>query len=319
MKWSVVVLVVVGILAAISAAILVAYWSGGHTVAVTPSQQPQPKPVLAEEQVDVLYATKALSSLTIVDQQSVVRKKMPKAQAPMVFMSDAAMVVGRALRVGMAEGQAFTPECLADKDSGIHVAAAVPQGMRAATVSLTNYEALHGVLYPGSIVDVMFGFKREKSSESTIIEEAVCMTPMKGVKVLSVNDRTIVTSPPETSGSNAVTEQKETVTLLVTPNQAELLQLAQESGKISLNLRGPLDAETTPASQTLLSQLTKIYYKALPPPQLMPTAEPVATKVPAPAEPPAAPPKPPQWKVTVIHGSNVGEENFPLPEGNHHD
>jgi pilus assembly protein CpaB len=305
--------VVVGILAAIAAAILVSGLTGGHPPAAT-TQPQQPKPAaVAEEQVDVLYATKAMPSMTIVESGSAVTRKMPKSQAPAVFMSDSAQVVGRALRVGMVEGQPFTPDCLADKDSGLHVAATLPPGMRAATVSLSNYEALRGVLYPGSIVDVMFGFKREKSLESDVIEEAICMTPMRGVKVLSVNDRTIVTSPSETPGSPAVTEQMQNVTLLVTPKQAELLQLAQESGKISLNMRGPLDDQSTPDSQTLLSQLTNIYRKSMPPPQLIPPAEPVAAK--PPADLPAATPKPPQWKVTTIRGDHEGEESFPLPEG----
>ena len=314
MKWSVIILVVVGILAAISAAIVVSGLAGGRQAAPPQATtQPQTKPAVAEEQVDVLYATKAMPSLTIVEPGSAVTRKMPKSKAPTVFMSDSAQVVGRALRVGMVEGQPFTPECLADKDSGLHVAATVPPGMRAATVSLSNYEALRGVLYPGSIVDVMFGFKREKTLEADVIEEAICMTPLKGVKVLSVNDRTIVTSPPETPGGPVATEQMQNVTLLVTPKQAELLQLAQESGKISLTMRGPLDDQSTPDSQTLLSQVTNIYRKSMPPPQLIPPVVPVVAK--APADPPADPPKPAQWKVMTIRGEHEAEENFPVPQG----
>ena len=319
MKWSVAVLVVVGILAAISAAILVAYWSGGHPVAATP--QPQPKPVVAEEQVDVLYATKALPSLTIVDQQSVLRKKVPKGQAPMVFMSDAALVVGRALRVGMGDGQVFTPECLADKDSGIHVAAAVPPGMRAASVSLSNYEALHGLLYPGSVVDILFMFRGSKTGgpSGNEVEETVSMSLMKGVQVLAVGDRTIIASPPEVPGNTQASGQKETVTLLVTPKQAELLQLAQENGSISLTMRSPLDTASTPDSETMLSQLTQFFRKARPvaaSPRI-PTTEPVAVKTPVNVDPPD-PPKPPQWKVTTIRGEHVAEESFPIPEVTQH-
>lgn len=316
MKWSVVILVVVGILAAISAAIIVSGLTAGHPPAVVTTQPQQVKAPVPEADVDVLFATKAMSSLTIVESGSAVTRKMPKSKAPMVFMSDAAQVVGRALRVGMVEGQPFTPDCLADKDSGLHVAATVPPGMRAATIFLSNYQALHGVLYPGSIVDVMFGFKREKSSESDVIEEAICMTPMRGVKVLSVNDRTITTSSSGAPGSPEAAEQKETVTLLVTPKQAELLQLAQESGKISLNMRGPLDDVSTPDSQTLLSQLTNFYHKSLPPPPVMPPAVPVIAK--APADPPADPPKPPQWTVTTIRGEHEAVETFPVPQGQPH-
>ncbi len=113
--------------------------------------------------------------------------------------------------------------------------------------------------------------------------------------MLAVEGRTILTTdePASAPASSSRGLQRQMVTLMITPKQAELLQLAQKFGSISLAMRNPLDSETPAAGETLLSQLSEFFRRraaaaAAPAPV-------VATPVPGPAprvEPPAARPPP---------------------------
>ena len=152
-------------------------------------------------------------------------------------------------------------------------------------------------------------------------EDTISLTLLKAVQVLAVEGRTILTTdePASAPASSSRGLQRQMVTLMITPKQAELLQLAQKFGSISLAMRNPLDSETPAAGETLLSQVSEFFRRraaaaAAPAPV-------VATPVPGPAprvEPPAARPPPatkpapaPTWTMTFIRGGTTSDESFP--------
>ena len=118
---------------------------------------------------------------------------MAADQAPPGAITNPVQVVGKVLLVGVIKGQPFTAESFASKESAASLAAAVRSGMPAVGVSLSDYEAISGLLYPGSVVDVLFSFKGSQEGGETI-----STTLLKGVQVLAVEDRTIVSSGQET-------------------------------------------------------------------------------------------------------------------------
>jgi hypothetical protein len=86
------------------------------------------------------------------------------------------------------------------------------------------------------------------------------MTLLKGAYVLAVGDRSVVSpeGAADSKGSSSITgSSRPSVTLLVTPDEAELLKLAMAEGSVSLVLRDPRDKDLgAPEASTRLADLS---------------------------------------------------------------
>ena len=300
MKWSIVGLVVAGFVAAVAAALLVSSLRNGRqanaAVAVIPD-------------VEVMYASQDLSATTVIDPKCVIKKKVPINETPEDCLRDPAQVVGRALCVPMSEGQPFTTNCFADKDSGISFATVLHSGMRAVSLSLTDSSAMAGLLYPGSVVDVLASFRKLSRSDSSQ-SETVSLTLLQGVKVLAVEENTVVSAEKDQKpdkGARTGFGPRQLVTLMVTPREAELLQLAQVHGTISLAMRNPLDSSDFNKSRGRPRQMSDLFDTQEP--SVSSFAGPLAgTALPAVADASA------EWSVVFIRGASSHVETFPLPD-----
>src|ERR1041385_8742762 len=145
MRLAVLGLIFLGIVAAACAALLMASWTSGSASSKSVEVPP----------IDILIAAKALPPLTIVESDFVTKKQVLKKEAPPKYFTNAVQVVGKMLITPVAEGQALTPECFGEKDSGAKFAATIPEGMVAVSIPLKSNSSLEGLLYPGCLVDVM--------------------------------------------------------------------------------------------------------------------------------------------------------------------
>ena len=299
------------------------------------------------EEVQVVVASRALAATTPVDADAVTVKSVAKTLAPADCISDPVQIIGQVLTVSMMEGQAFTTNCFAPEGSGYHIASTLPMGMRAMSVSLADYSRLHGLLYPGSVVDVLTSFKvTSRDGRGT---DVVSITLLRGIEVLAVEDKTVTKTEdkPEKSGSGLYDRRKR-VTLMVNSKQAEALQVAMENGEISLALRNPRDTTPVDDKVTRLSDLSKelkrLFSEPTPapkpaakgggimgalmagfasipkaPPKLAtetkpePKPEAKAEVAPAPAAPEVKPARP-AWMMRVIKGGTGTDKTFE-PDG----
>jgi pilus assembly protein CpaB len=243
MKWSIVGLVFFGLVAAFSAAILVA--------SLRASGRPD------TSQVTILVASQDLPRSKIVDKDSVVEKTVSRKEVPEGALVNHVQVIGNVLAVPMLEGEVFKAECFASAGSGQRVASILSDGMRAMTLSLSDYGGLSGILYPGCYVDVLTSF-RLPGAEGTGKSEAMSMPLLQAVQVLAVEADTVVSDKEESEGKKAGggRAKKLLVTLMVDLEQASALQLALQYGTVSLALRNPLDVEKVKKNQSYLSKLS---------------------------------------------------------------
>ena len=150
MKVAVISLVLFGIIAAICAAVLIA------TLARPSSNAPIS--LSAVQDVDVLVAATELQAMSVVDSKSVIVKKVPKAQVPANALLNPVQVVGKVLTDKMLANQPFTKACFAREGTGVYLATAVPHGKRAMSITLSDWSGMAGLLYPGSLVDVLVSY-----------------------------------------------------------------------------------------------------------------------------------------------------------------
>jgi pilus assembly protein CpaB len=324
MKFAVLGLLCLGLLAATSAALLVS------TLRIAPALQ-----IGAADATDaeVLVAVSAVPAMTVVDAKQVTTKHMPRTQAPRGYISNPVDVVGKVLAISMVEGQAFTGNCFA-QGAGSQLAAALPRGKRAVGISVTDYAGLDGLLYPGSVVDVMFSLKTDSTFGRAANRGAVTGTLLQGVEVLAIERQTVVSPGDKVVDSDPglrPNNNMRKVTLLVDTRQAKILQLAMEQGTLSLALRNPLDGSKSEAENVSLADLTGIAPEPDPTPRppsafqqaivslllaWKQKAEAIATvqrAPPAPTTKPADPFVNPQQRgVTIIRGDKEETRSFPI-------
>lgn len=248
MKLSVLGLIFLGLVAAVCATLLVASARGSG---VLPGQRG-----LGGDEIEVLVAAEALEPMTVVDSSSFGVERISKKLAPEGALSSPLQLTGKLLAVRMTEGQLFTQSCLVGEGSRPQFAASLPNGMRAVSVSLSDYSGMEGLLYPGCLVDVLVAFDLPSSRRSK--GEAVSTTLLHGIQVLAVENQTIVSgeeSEEQSKGwQSGSRNRRRVVTVKVTPRQAEALQLAMEHGAISLSMRNPLDKDPVDVDATLLNE-----------------------------------------------------------------
>lgn len=250
MKLRYILLIAVGVFAALCATLLMAGLRGGGKNQVT---------VVKPKEAPIIVAAKPLPAMSVITVDAVKIKMVPSDKVPKGAYATAAQIVGKVLSVPVVEGQVYSPACLAVEGSNSYLAAALPPGLRAVTLSLADFSAMKGLLYPGCIVDVLISMKDPKKNDDTVSK-----TLLKGVEVLAVNTQTVFSrtaDKPSNASHQQVGSGRQLVTVMVSNKQAEVLQLAMESGQISLAMRNPLDVGPVSHGRTTLKEM----YADMPP------------------------------------------------------
>src|SRR5207247_1735545 len=143
--------------------------------------------------------------------------------------------VGRTVLASVVTGYPLSETILAARDAGEGLQAMVPSGMRSVTVDVSESSGVAGLLVPGCHVDVIATLRNG--------EQSVAKTIVENVKVQFVA-RSRTGRMGRTSmelGEADVAGPAKTVTLIVTPKQANTIELANSQGKTRLVLRGNAD------------------------------------------------------------------------------
>ncbi len=245
-RWSIVFLALFGVVAAVAAAILTASLSAQGIQAAVPT---------VERDVTILVAARDMKAMETIQAEDLLAKTVSESSAPEAHYSDPAQVIGRVLSLPVVEGQPLARNSFPADGSGLLLAAHLPTGKRAVTLSLDDHSGLERIIYPGCIVDVVASFKVDAKDN---IGRAVSTTLLQNIEVLAVENSTIVNKETaeeqEARSTRSGTRRSLLVTVMVDSKQAEALQLAVEHGNISLAMRNPADMSVADSDATLLAE-----------------------------------------------------------------
>jgi pilus assembly protein CpaB len=170
---------------------------------------------------------------------------------------------------------------LAARGSGLGLSPIIPPGMRAVSVRVNDVISVSGFVLPGSRVDVMVTGVPHGAGD----QGPVTRTVLSNLQVLSAGKNL----QPDGKGQP---DNVAVVTLLVTPEQAELLMLASSEGKIQLALRNNSDEHLTDGPGVRSAEIFAGPAKAPPPPvRASGTPRPRPPAVPVAVVPPPPPPQ----------------------------
>ena len=219
---------------------------------------------------------------------------VPRDRRPTGAFEKIEDVVGRPVISNVLLDEPIVAGRLAERGSGFGLSPVIPTGMRAVAVKVNEVVGVAGFLLPGLRVDVLVTVRppgEAGARTSTILQNILVVSAGQKIE-------------PDSSG-RAVNVP--VVTLLVTPEQAEILTLAGSEGRVQLVLRNSGDhiLGTPPGRQE-----NELYGPSRP---ASPAPEPARPRPIARAAAPAAPVTPvavPLYEIVVIRGSQSSVETI---------
>jgi pilus assembly protein CpaB len=209
----------------------------------------------SEKTVKVVAAIRDLAAGEKIDKDKLKMITVAEKDVPRGAVLSPNEVIGRAVIYPVGAGEPVSLSRLSSAGGAEGIAATIQPGFRAMSVPFNDATGVSGLIQPRAHVDVLF-------TRTGNAVEAMTVTVLEDVEVLSIGLKTAVDSAalqaPGTTTKTAVASNTatRTATLLLTPDQAQKLELAKNQGKISLSLRNPLDRSTRPgATATLMEEI----------------------------------------------------------------
>ena len=248
----------------------------------------------------VVVTTVNVSRGSTVHNAQLATKQWPQELIPPGAITSIENAKERAALVSLEAGELVFEAKLAERGM-VGLAALVPSGMRAFTIHTPTIAAgVAGFILPDNEVDVLLTISGPGLPEKA--GGGLTATLLQNVKILAVDQALAASSSNKAEKSNDI----KSVTLLVAPDQAAKLSLAQNKGTLQLALRNPDDDEDARAAPVTLSDLGFLQF----PPSTdskaaeKPLTEPPVAVVAAP--PPPIPAKPLIVRIRTMRGSTVG-------------
>lgn len=162
----------------------------------------------------------------------------PSGSIPSGAISDPKELEGRVLKVSIQRDEPVLESKLAPLGTKGGLSAVVAEGKRAITVRVNDVIGVAGFALPGNYVDILVNtIDDTKGSTTANKDKTISKTVLEHILVLAVAQ--------EATRDDTKPKVVNAVTLEVTPEQAEKLDLARSVGTLSLVLRNQVDANPT--------------------------------------------------------------------------
>lgn len=182
----------------------------------------------------LVVAARDIARGTTIGEKDLTVVVRPRGMAHKFSMMRAEDALGRVALSQFLEGEPLLEPKLAPKKGGRGLAALIPPGMRAVTIQATRVGSnVAGFILPGNKVDVLLNLRGGQDDGTG---GGSTTTLLQAVDVLACGQQT---EAPETNKMDS--QGSSSVTLLVTPSQAALLDLGQNMGQLALSLRNLSD------------------------------------------------------------------------------
>lgn len=275
-----IIMLALSVLLGIAAVLLAARWMGQQA---------------ASDKTTVLVASRDMELGQAITPTMLESVPWPKGAVPTGAFDDPKKLEGRVVRISIFKGEPVLPPKLAPEGTKAGLDSVIKEGHRAITVKVNEVVGVAGFLAPGSFVDLLVNFRDER-------DKPMSRVVLERIMVLAIAQE--AQRPDETKPRvvNAVT-------LEVTPEQAEKIDLARNIGTLSLILRNQVD--TVDAGTDGIRQ-QDLFAAATPPPVAASAPAPVKKVVRrAPAKPVSAKPADESsGRVEVIRGLQKATADF---------
>ena len=196
----------------------------------------------AEETINVLQAAMEIQIGDLLDETNTQMVQVNINACPEGVVRSFDDIRERSTRVPMMPGDWILTGKLSEKgETG--AATNIPEGMRVSTIPVDATQTHSGMLRPGNRVDIVLTYH---SNDGGGVRRQISRTILQYIEVFAVDNR-IYGIDKTGEGANGA----KNVSVLVTPEQGNLLQLAKSMGSLSTSLRA--NSDTAEVSVTEVS------------------------------------------------------------------
>lgn len=241
-----------------------------------------------DQTVEVIVAADDLQVGTKVGERDIKVIRVNQSDLPLGAPRRKADVLGHGVILPITKGD-FILQTKLGGENQAGLPALIPPGMRAVSVRVNDIVSVAGFVTPGTRVDVLLtGSPGGTGDQQTT-------TVLQNIQVLASGHTLERTSTGEAQNTAAIT-------LLVSPEDAQRLTLAQTEGHIQLALRNPLDTK----QEDVAASNSRGLYRGAPAPT---TPTPVVHHTAPPRVTTPAPAVPSGMKIEVFQGDKKSEVN----------
>lgn len=215
-------MIIVAILIGLVAVVLASQWIIGQTKTTTDSV------VVARIDIDLgaKLTPEMLKSIP-----------WPSGSVPSGALTDPKALEGRVLKISVQRDEPILESKLAPLGTKGGLSAVVAEGKRAITVRVNDVIGVAGFALPGNFVDILVNTTDDSKTASANKDQTISKTILEHILVLAVAQ--------EATRDETKPKVVNAVTLEVTPEQAEIIDLARSVGSLSLVLRNQVDSNPT--------------------------------------------------------------------------
>jgi len=186
----------------------------------------------------------------------------PRASMPLGSFQDMKSLNSRVVKINLVRGEPLLESKLAPEGSTGGLSGVITEGKRAITVKVNEVVGLAGLALPGNKVDILINTKDES-------DKPISKIVLEQILVLAVGQ--------DLGRDETKPKVVNAVTLEVTPEEAEKLDLARSIGTLSLVLRNQVDKSPGTTGGIRAADLLKLNPAMV----AMPVPAPVYRKTPA--------------------------------------
>ena len=193
---------------------------------------------VAGERVKILAAKEDIPAFSVVARSQLRILEYPKNFLPPRYTPKSLIedIIGQTTAFNITAGNPILTTDLASTQEDAGLSSVITPGMRALALPVDKVNSFGGLLKPKDHVDILGTFQKPGEGDVETV------TLLQNVAVLAVGGR--LGSGREVSANNRREARVRTVTVLVTPAEAELLVFAQDRGSLSLTMRNEEDVNT---------------------------------------------------------------------------
>ncbi|MEE9321481.1 MAG: Flp pilus assembly protein CpaB [Granulosicoccus sp.] len=196
-----------------------------------------------ETMISVIVPTRKLLRGEVLSKNDILIREIPEkyADSNSVNESNFEMALGQQLDFDIDQGR---PLLWAHLEGGLTptFSGKVPDGLRAMTVRVDEINSISGFLQPNDRIDLLLSYKNNG--------DQLTMPLIQRLDVIATGVQTLI----DKRGGSAL-RKFSTITVQVTPDQAQRITLAQEVGKLTAMLRNPDDESPISDSPMTVSRL----------------------------------------------------------------
>jgi pilus assembly protein CpaB len=196
------------------------------------------------QSLNVVVATKEIRINEAFSEENVQIVEWPGSQVPEGAISDFVDVEGMYARARLYPGEPILHSKMMD-ESDVGSSRGVPAGYRVVSVKVSLDSSVSNLIEPGDLVDVIAVLRESRKNPV-----AMAKTILTGVRVFAVNSDIV-----RSLGIERSPDEARAVSLLLKPDEAEKLMMANELGTIKLAMRRPDDEK---AAETMGCTLNRV-------------------------------------------------------------